>query len=127
MGFLGGRGAEENLIEGNQLLGSEGVGLWVDGRRNRILDNKFSDLPGTKDIPNPFPGTAIFLSATSRGNRVLDNEFRNVVRRVKDLGTNNVVQGSQALVAGDEHVGPNQRSRASDNRKLQLLRKWTRP
>jgi parallel beta-helix repeat protein len=127
MAFLGGRGAEQNLIEGNQLQGSEGVGLWIDGRRNRILGNKFSGLPGTKAIPNPFPGTAVFLSETSRGNRVLDNEFRDVVRRVKDLGTNNVVPGSQALVAGAEHVDPNHRSRASDNWKLQLLRKWTRP
>ena len=122
-----GLGLRDNLITGNELRGSEGLGIVVyGGRRNRITGNAFSNLPGVKDIENPFPGTAVVLDERTRANRVLGNKFRNVVRRTKDLGTGNII-GADQQQAREEGRADLQPSRAGDSEKLRLLRKWIRP
>jgi hypothetical protein len=119
-----GNGVRENLIADNELRGSEGVGIVIEeGKRNRIVRNDIRNLPGTKDVANPFPGTAIFLGQGSRGNRVLGNEFRNVVRTVVDLGTNNVVQSAGLVVRDQAEPRLAEGSAASDNPKLRHLRR----
>jgi hypothetical protein len=117
-----GSGVRENLIAENALRGSEGVGIVIEeGKRNRIVGNDIRNLPGAKDVANPFPGTAIFLGERSRGNRVLENEFTNVVRTVVDLGTNNVVQSASVAASGQLEPRPAGNA-APDNTKLRLLR-----
>jgi parallel beta-helix repeat protein len=96
MVWLAGPGADENLIEDNVLNGSEGLGVVVEeGSRNRIVGNKFFDLPGEKPSFTPFPGTAIFLGKPTTGNQVRENEFHNVVNTIVDLGTKNKIGPGQ--------------------------------
>lgn len=104
MAYFAGPGQHEgNLIMGNVLRGSEGVGLVLEtGSRNRIIENEFSDLPGEKETFIGFPGTAIVLGAATTGNRVSKNEFKNVVNTIVDLGTRNIIKdkATDNLVAG---------------------------
>jgi len=87
---------QDNLIQGNVMRGSEGIGLVLEtGSGNRIIGNEFHDLPGLKSTYSGYPGTAIILGAATSGNRVRGNEFDNVVNTVVDLGTDNSVQGAR--------------------------------
>jgi hypothetical protein len=98
-----GDGVRRNLIEHNELRGSEGLGVIIgEGSHNRILGNKFSDLPGLKEAIVPFPGTAIFLGEPTTDNRVLRNEFEDVVNTVVALGTGNII-GRDQEDEGDGH------------------------
>jgi parallel beta-helix repeat protein len=128
MVVMDGPGVERNLIEENVLRGSEGLGVvLVQGSHNRIIGNKFFDLPGDRPTFTPSPGTAIFLGEASAHNQVRDNEFSNVVNTIVDLGTANVIGKGQD--DGSFAVGPALRlsvsgrgSRVLDHPKLRVLR-----
>jgi len=97
--FVGGGRFRGNSIVDNELRGSEGVGLVIlYGIENRIVRNRFSDLPGEKEPSTGFPGTAIILGEATRRNVVANNQFRNVEEEVVDLGTGNIIRDAQ--VAG---------------------------
>ncbi len=87
---------ESNLIEGNTLDGSEGLGILVEAASgNVIVDNEIENLPGEKDTfsvitLNALPGSGIFLSEGTRDNVVEDNEFEDVRNPIVDLGSNTV-------------------------------------
>ncbi len=101
--FVGPGQHEDNLVQGNVLNGSEGVGLVLEtGSRNRIVENQFRNLPGEKETFIGFPGTAIILGSATTGNRVSKNEFLNVVNTIVDLGTGNIIKDKATgnLVAG---------------------------
>ena len=97
MAYLGAPGLyQNNVIQGNVLHGSEGVGVILEtGSGNRIIGNEFHDLPGQQSTYVGYPGTAIILGAATSGNKVRGNEFENVVNPVVDLGTDNSVQGAR--------------------------------
>lgn len=93
--FVGGGRLRGNLIVDNELRGSEGVGLVIfDGTENRIVRNRFSDLPGEKEPASGFPGTAIILGEATRRNVVANNQFRNVEEEIVDLGTGNIIRSA---------------------------------
>jgi len=128
-----GPGVERNLVEENELRGSEGLGIVVlAAHDNRIVDNEIRNLPGQKETFTPFPGTAIFLDEATSGNRVKENEFKNVVHTIIDLGTDNILQDNddddrdrdrddlvaQAVPRSMTRAG----SRAAEHPKLRFLR-----
>jgi hypothetical protein len=82
---------ESTLIEENELRGSEGVGIMLEGSptANLIIKNKIRDLPGDETPCCAPPGTGIFLDPWTSLNEVLWNKFTNVVEPIIDLGTNN--------------------------------------
>lgn len=82
---------ESTLIEENELRGSEGVGIMLEGgpTANLIVKNKIHDLPGDETPCCAPPGTGIFLDPWTSLNEVLWNKFTNVVEPIIDLGSNN--------------------------------------
>jgi hypothetical protein len=95
---VGGGGAEEleegrfedNLIEGNRLVGAEGVALALQrARRNRILDNvivgvaRREPFPGntvlsSSELWRDANGSGIWPSPDSDGNEIIGNTFEDV-------------------------------------------------
>jgi parallel beta-helix repeat protein len=128
MVVMDGPGVERNLIEENVLRGSEGLGIvLLQGNRNRIIGNKFFDLPGERPTFTPSPGTAIFLGEASAYNEVRENEFHNVVNTIVDLGTKNKIGPGQGNGAFSAVTAPRlsvtgRASRMLDHPKLRFLR-----
>jgi len=92
MVWANGTGVDGNLITKNELRGSEGLAVIIEaGSGNQIVQNQFSNLPGTATMNAPFPGTAIFLDQPTSGNRTRKNVYTNVVRAIVNLGTGNVL------------------------------------
>jgi len=130
---LVGPGVERNLVEENELLGSEGLGIVVlAAHDNRIVDNEIRNLPGEKETFTPSPGTAIFLDEATSGNRVKENEFKKVAHTIVDLGTGNIIRDNDDDDRDRDHddlVAPvlprsmtRQGVRALDHPKLRFLR-----
>jgi parallel beta-helix repeat protein len=119
----GGSGTEagriaRNLIEGNVILGAEGVGIEITrGSENRILDNELSEI--RRRVPYPgntlgWPaawddanGAAIWISPGSTGNEVRGNSFRSVAGPVVALEGNDnrvsVEPGESVSDVGDRN------------------------
>lgn len=100
---------EDNVIEDNELEGSEGIGIAVEGAgNNRIVGNEIEDLPGEK-IPfsaaflSALPGTGIYLDEFSFGNLVDDNELEDVRVPILELGDN--IIGDNEIENDDEDDG----------------------
>jgi hypothetical protein len=113
---------EDIVVEGNTILGGDGIGIVVNANRSRIVDNNISDIR-TRD---PFPGinwdvslvtwekangSAIWLAPAARENEVSGNVFARISGpvitvegsanrvslrapgdSVRDLGQENLVQ-----------------------------------
>ncbi len=99
---------EGNLIEDNELRGSEGIGIVLEAASgNDIVDNELDDLPGEK-IPfsaafgSALPGTGVFLDELTSFNQVSENEFENVLNPIVDRGTNNILDDNDIKGDGDE-------------------------
>jgi parallel beta-helix repeat protein len=92
---------ENNLITGNVLKGSEGLGIVIDeGKNNRIIGNSVSDLPGLKETFVNYPGTGIYLGPTTSGNYVAANKIKRVVTPILNLaGAANTVEAGQENIA----------------------------
>lgn len=91
-----GAGFQGNRIEKNVLRGSEGLGVVVEeGSANRIVENRFRNLPGGTETFTPFSGTAIFLGEPTTGNVVRENEFKRVLTPIVDLGTGNIIKDEE--------------------------------
>jgi hypothetical protein len=106
------RGAlEDNLIEGNVILGAEGIAIEVRGAsRNRFVNNTvervlrrqpfpgntFAALPVLGGAPEAWRdanGSAIWISAGSHGNEIVDTRFDDVAACAVHLdGDRNVVR-----------------------------------
>lgn len=97
---------EGNIVENNELEGSEGVGIPLEGADNNLItDNEIEDLSGDKEtFSTTFlgaeRGTGIFLDATSEGNVVDENELEDVQVGILDLGDNLV--GDNEIETDDE-------------------------
>jgi len=118
------RGAiEDNLIEGNVIIGAEGLGIEIrHASRNRIVNNTVTRVvrrepfPGNPDAWREANGSAIWLSPGSDENEIIGNTFedvashaivlegdRNVVEKrsssdtVRDLGSGNRVSRSNSV------------------------------
>ena len=124
-----GPNVQGNLIEQNELRGSEGQGIIIEeGSNNRIAGNQFSDLPGLKLSATGFPGTAIFLGEPTTRNEVRGNEFKKVVNTIVDLGTRNRIGKGQGKVVTEVAAGAalgatsGALSRMLDHPKLRFLR-----
>lgn len=81
---------EDVVIEGNRLIGAEGLGILVDGSRNRISGNIVTGI----ERREPFPGitwiggdrttwevangSAIWVSPGSEGNKIVGNTFEDI-------------------------------------------------
>ena len=88
---------DDNTIEGNVILGSEGLGIALTlASGNRILGNEFSDIrprvpfPGNTIVYDPAAwgdanGAAIWISAGSDENEIHGNAFTNVAGPVVAL------------------------------------------
>jgi parallel beta-helix repeat protein len=112
---------EHNLVQGNRVLGSEGLGVVLyASERNRIVNNTITDVTMT----DPFPpdqgegnGTGVWVSLQSRENQILSNTFaaieshevvlegdynhaatRSASDVVRDLGVGNRVTGPGSVV-----------------------------
>lgn len=81
----------DHLIEGNRILGAEGIGIEIRGSSgNRIVGNTVSGIQARDPFPgnlanSPDPeawreanGSGIWISPGSDGNQVLDNTFEDV-------------------------------------------------
>lgn len=96
---------EEIVIEGNRLLGAEGLGILVDGSRNRISRNIVTDIRRR----DPFPGitwigdehvtwetangSGIWVSPGSEHNEIAGNRFEDIAGAAIYLeGDNNEVR-----------------------------------
>jgi hypothetical protein len=91
-----GPGVDGNLFKDNVLRGSEGMGIIVEaGSDNRIVDNRFFDLPGERPTFDPFPGTGIVLGEATSGNVVRENVFKRVLTPIVDLGTGNIIKDEE--------------------------------
>lgn len=90
---VGASGLEGNLIEGNRVLGAEGLGVEIfRASRNRIVGNTIRDVrrrdpfPGTSvNAPDPersgwreANGSGIWLSPGSDGNEIVGNTFEDL-------------------------------------------------
>ena len=100
-----------NVIEGNALLGSEGIGVYIWGStRTKVLRNTIHNV--TDNVPSGIPGMGILVTATAPGQQIVQNDFAGnalvdvqlrsndnlVVLReaddvVSDLGLNNRIVG----------------------------------
>ncbi|HUG39589.1 MAG TPA: penicillin acylase family protein [Longimicrobiales bacterium] len=114
-GAGGASGLEGNLIEGNRVLGAEGLGIEIlRASRNRIVGNTIRDVrrrdpfPGVSvNEPDPVNsgweeanGSAIWLSAGSSGNEIIGNTLEDIASSAVVLeGDSNRVE---LLDAGDE-------------------------
>jgi proline-specific peptidase len=120
---------EDNVIEGNRIIGAEGPGMHLHyASRNRIVNNEFSGIrlrdpfPGhTIDRPEPGRagnGVAIWVSPGSDENEIIGNTFEGIASHaivlegdrnrvetrsgggtVRDLGTDNWVELEVVQVA----------------------------
>lgn len=128
-----GPGFQNNLIEHNELNGSQGIGLILtEGSGNRIVKNKFTNLVAG-DIP-PFEGallglhlggTAILFGEPTTDNRACENKFKDVDQPVVDFGSANILCGTEA--GGSSLLAKGLLSAAArlsvrENPKLRLLR-----
>jgi parallel beta-helix repeat protein len=122
-GFL-----EHNLVEGNRILGAEGMGIMVyRAERNRIVNNAISGIT----LRDPFPGwlgegngSGVWVSPGSSGNKLLANTFADLAAHaavlegddnhvattsasdvVRDLGVGNRVTGPGSVVTTAAAVG----------------------
>jgi parallel beta-helix repeat protein len=130
-GVAGESTLEDNLIEGNIIVGAEGLGIEVrNASRNRIVNNTvtrvvrrepfpgnaFTALPilgGAPDAWRDANGSAIWLSLGSEENEVIDNSFGDVAACAVYLsGNRNVVETRTAsdavcdLGTGNQVRGP---------------------
>jgi parallel beta-helix repeat protein len=131
-GLAGESTLEDNLIEGNIIVGAEGLGIEVrNASRNRIVNNNVTRvvrrepfpgntiaavpiLGGAPDAWREANGSAIWLSLGSEENEIIDNSFGDVaVCAVYLSGNRNVVETRTAsdavcdLGTGNQVRGPN--------------------
>lgn len=101
MVFMDANGGEMvgNMIVGNKLEGSQGIGILTFGNvyDNYIADNKFEDFVAGDVLPWPLdffglPPTGIFLETESSENYVIENMFKSVPHPIEDQGTDNVIE-----------------------------------
>lgn len=95
-------GVIENIvIEGNRLIGAEGLGILVHGSRNRISGNTITAIqrrrpfPGNTWMPGGDPttwevanGSAIWVAPGSDGNQILGNTFNGIAAFAVFIGGN---------------------------------------
>jgi pimeloyl-ACP methyl ester carboxylesterase len=86
-GVFGDGTIEDNLIEGNRIVGASGLAIQVNrAGRNRIVNNTITGVavrdpfPGNTLFPEPpewgeANGSGIWVSAGSEGNEIVDNTF----------------------------------------------------
>lgn len=98
----------DNLIEGNLILGAEGIGIEVLGAsRNRIVNNTIRGIRARDPFPGNSPGftpgwqagngSAIWISPGSEENEILGNTFEEIAADAVVLeGANNRVQTRSA-------------------------------
>lgn len=95
------------LVQGNRVLGSDGIGILVNGPRNRIVDNTISDIRRR----DPFPGVTWdpSLVTWARGNgsgiwvgpKGSDNEItRNIFTRIAGPSITIEGSGNRVTVSG---------------------------
>jgi parallel beta-helix repeat protein len=94
----------DNLIEGNRILGADGIGIeLVAASRNRIVNNTIRGIRARDPFPGNSPGftpgwqagngSAIWISPGSEENEILDNRFEEIAADAVVLeGANNRVQ-----------------------------------
>jgi len=118
---------EDNLIEGNRIIGAEGIGIEVwNASGNRFVNNTITGVVRREPFPGNFMGelneawrdangSGIWLSAGSDGNEISDNTFEEIASWPVVLeGDSNVVQmlnGADAvhdLGAGNRVIVPDQ-------------------
>lgn len=107
-GDLADGAVEGILVQGNRILGADGIGILVNGSRNRILDNTVSDIRRR----DPFPGvtwdpalvtwaagngSGIWVGPAARDNEITGNRFARIA------GPSITVEGSgnRVTVSGD--------------------------
>lgn len=83
---------ENNLIEGNEIIGAEGLGIEIlHSSRNRVLKNKINGITLRKPFPgnvmdlrgnalewSEANGSGIWISPDSDGNEITGNTFENI-------------------------------------------------
>lgn len=101
---------EEITIRGNEILGAEGIGILLNGHRNRIVDNHISDIrrrvpfPGNSWDPSLATwevgnGAGIWIAPGARENELSGNVFERIAGpSITVEGTGNRVE---LLGAGD--------------------------
>ncbi len=97
----------DNLVEGNQIAGAEGLALEIhNASRNHIVNNRITSVTRREplpELPDFFPdtvlawtdanGSAIWVSPGSDGNEIVDNTFEEIASHPVVLeGDSNFVQ-----------------------------------
>ena len=99
---------EDILVQGNRVIGAEGIGLLVNGSRNRIVDNTVSDIrrrqpyPGVNWDPSLVTwelgnGSGIWVGPGARENEIARNVFSRTAGPSITLEGN----GNLVTVSGD--------------------------
>jgi proline iminopeptidase len=115
---------QDNVIEGNRILGAEGVGIeLLHASRNRIVNNTLAGIAARDPFPGntlgPTPawreanGAGIWLSPGSDGNEIVGNTFTDIAAHA-------------IVVEGDGNI-MDTRSAADAVRDLGAGNRWTRP
>jgi parallel beta-helix repeat protein len=109
------------LVQGNQILGAEGVGIFVYRTvQNRLVNNTISDIVPAQSNPVWFGegnGSGVWVSPESRDNRILNIRFADIAAEevilegdynhvatrsardvVRDLGTGNRITGPGSVI-----------------------------
>ena len=116
---------QDNVIEGNRVLGAEGVGIQLlHASRNRILNNTISGIvprdpfPGNTLLPPPAwreaNGAGVWISPDSHENEIVGNTFADIAAHAIVVeGDGNIVEIRSAadtvrnLGADNQVRGPN--------------------
>jgi hypothetical protein len=116
------------LVQGNQILGAEGVGIFVYRTvQNRLVNNTIRDIVPAQSNPEWFGegnGSGVWMSPESRDNQILNNRFSNVEAEevilegdyshvattsrsdvVRDLGVGNRITGPGSVVTSAAPAG----------------------